>query len=100
VERRVRKDGAETVRRELDRAIFVSGFVDEDELGTYVTGVDRALEMLTGLVGSGHAAAAARTKKRRSDQASGLHQRRPGKRAKSVSFEYMSASCSSASAAS
>ena len=53
------KDGVETVRRELDRAIFVSGFVDEDEVGTYVAGVDRVLEMLTGLIGSGHAAEAA-----------------------------------------
>jgi hypothetical protein len=53
------KDGAETVRRELDRAIFVSGFVDEDEAGTYLAGVDRALETLTGLIGSGHAAGAA-----------------------------------------
>jgi len=53
------KDGAETVRRELDRAIFVSGFVDEDGVGTYVAGVDRALEMLTGLIDSGHAAEAA-----------------------------------------
>lgn len=53
------KNGAETVRRELDRAIFVSGFVDEDEVGTYIAGVDRALEMLPGLIDSGHAGEAA-----------------------------------------
>ena len=53
------RDGAETVRRELDRAIFVSGFVDENEVGTYVAGVDRALEMLPGLIDSGQAAEAA-----------------------------------------
>ncbi len=39
-------------------------------------------------------------KMRRGDQASGLRQPRPGKRAKSVSFEYMSASYSNANAAS
>jgi len=54
------RDDVETVRRELDHAIFVSGFVDEDEVGTYVAGADRALETLTGLIGSGHAAEAAK----------------------------------------
>lgn len=53
------RDGAEAVRRELDRAIFVSGFVDEEEVGTYVAGVDRALEMLGGLIDSGYPAQAA-----------------------------------------
>ncbi len=53
------RDGAEAVRRELDRAIFVSGFVDEEEVGTYVAGVDRALEMLAALIESGQAAQAA-----------------------------------------
>lgn|GEM_PF-5470394 len=33
--------------------------MDEDEVGTYVAGVNRALEMLAGLIGSGHAAKAA-----------------------------------------
>jgi hypothetical protein len=53
------RDAVQTARQELDRAIFVSGFVDEEEVGTYVAGVDRALEMLTGLIDSGHAAQAA-----------------------------------------
>ncbi|MCC5581016.1 SEC-C domain-containing protein [Microtetraspora sp. AC03309] len=52
-------DSVELVRRELDRAIFVPGFVDEDEVATYAAGIDRALELLAGLIDSGHATQAA-----------------------------------------
>lgn len=44
--------------------------------------------------------AAVRASRRPGDQVNGLRQRRPGKRAKSVSFDNMSASYSSANAAS
>jgi hypothetical protein len=79
------RDPVETARRELDRAIFVSGFVDEEEVGTYVAGVDRALDMLAGLIDSGHAA-----------QAAGLAEHAlqlMHESAESVNYEYELAEC-------
>jgi hypothetical protein len=79
------RDALQTARQEVDRAIFVSGFVDEEEVGTYVAGIDRALEMLTGLIDSGHAA-----------QAAGLAEHAlqlMHESAESVNYEYELAEC-------
>jgi hypothetical protein len=47
-------DGAQIVRRELDRTIWVDEYVEWDESATYVFGVNRALELLSDLIGDGH----------------------------------------------
>ena len=47
-------DGAQAVRRELDRAIWVDEYVEWEEAATYVYGVNRALELLGGLIRNGH----------------------------------------------
>ncbi|MPZ67309.1 MAG: hypothetical protein GEU83_18005 [Pseudonocardiaceae bacterium] len=47
-------DGAQVVRRELDRAIWVDEYVEWDEAATYVHRVDRALELLADLIRDGH----------------------------------------------
>ena len=47
-------DGAQVVRRELDRAIWVDEYVEWDEAPTYVFGVNRALELLADLIRDGH----------------------------------------------
>ena len=47
-------DGAQVVRRELDRAIWVDEYVEWDEAATYVFGVNRALELLADLIRDGH----------------------------------------------
>jgi len=47
-------DGAQVVRRELDRAIWVDEYVEWDEAATYVYGVNRALELLGDLIRNGH----------------------------------------------
>ncbi|MGH3834900.1 MAG: DUF6880 family protein [Pseudonocardiaceae bacterium] len=47
-------DGAQVVRRELDRAIWVDEYVEWDEAATYVFGVHRALELLADLIRDGH----------------------------------------------
>ncbi|MGH3997588.1 MAG: DUF6880 family protein, partial [Pseudonocardiaceae bacterium] len=46
-------DGAQVVRRELDRAIYVAEPVEWDEAPTYVYGVNRALELLADLIRDG-----------------------------------------------
>jgi hypothetical protein len=47
-------DGAQIVRQELDRAIWVDEYVEWDEAPTYVFGVHRALELLEDLIRGGH----------------------------------------------
>ncbi len=47
-------DGAQVVRRELDRAIWVDEDIEWDESATYVFGVSRALELLSDLIRDGH----------------------------------------------
>ncbi|MGH3898883.1 MAG: DUF6880 family protein, partial [Pseudonocardiaceae bacterium] len=46
-------DGAQIVRRQLDRAIWVNEYVEWDESATYVFGVNRALELLADLIRDG-----------------------------------------------
>ncbi|MGH3908455.1 MAG: DUF6880 family protein [Pseudonocardiaceae bacterium] len=47
-------DGAEVVRRELDRAIWVADFIEWENATTYVYGVERALGLLEDLIRDGH----------------------------------------------
>jgi hypothetical protein len=45
--------GVDLVRRELDRALWVADFVDEEDAPTYVAGVDRPLGLLDKLISDG-----------------------------------------------
>ena len=47
-------DGAEVVRRELDRAIWAADFVEWEDATTYIYGVERALGLLEDLIRDGH----------------------------------------------
>jgi hypothetical protein len=47
--------GAQVVRRELDRALWVADYVDEEDAPTYVAEVDRALGLLDKLISDGSA---------------------------------------------
>jgi len=45
--------GADVVRRELDRALWVADYVDEEDAPTYVAEADRALGILDKLISDG-----------------------------------------------
>jgi len=47
------RGSADRVRRELDRALWVADYVDEEDAPTYVAGAARALGLLEGLIDDG-----------------------------------------------